>query len=66
MITEEEQEKLEHIINHVSDYFNNISEWEQKFMTDIRNKYERYTLNLRLSPKQWAVLEKIDEKCEKK
>lgn len=39
-----------------------ISEWEEGFMASTEERIEKYGQNTHMSPKQWAVIEKIAEK----
>lgn len=39
-----------------------LSQWETNFVTDQKTRYEEHGAEIRMSPKQWAVLNKIDAK----
>lgn len=39
-----------------------LSTWEQNFVRDQKERYEEHGNQMRLSPKQWNVLNKIDAK----
>ena len=39
-----------------------LSEWEISFCDSLRDRVEQYGARTRISLKQWAVLERIEEK----
>lgn len=41
-----------------------LSEWEQGFIADQQKRYDEYAADIRLSPKQIAVLERIKNKLD--
>lgn len=57
-----EIEYLEEIINARGEAGHLISEWERKFIDDQQSRYEKYAADTKMSPKQWAVLDKIANK----
>lgn len=39
-----------------------ISAWERSFLEDQRKRLEEFGENIRMSPKQWAILDRIAKK----
>lgn len=39
-----------------------LSQWERNFVRDQRERYEEHGAAISMSPKQWAILNKIDAK----
>lgn len=39
-----------------------LSNWEQEFLDSMRDRVERYGVNVLVSDKQWAVIERIQAK----
>ena len=61
-MTEEEHDWLFALLNAVGENSSKLNDWEKGFMTDQQSRYEEYGENMRVSPKQWAVMNKIAEK----
>lgn len=65
-MTDEEIYKLELIINGVKESMDDpnsdVTEWEQNFVIDQEKRYKEWGDRMRLSPKQWEVLNRIYEK----
>jgi hypothetical protein len=36
---------------------------EQRFVADMRERFQQYGKRIRISPKQWRVLEEIETHC---
>lgn len=58
-LTEDEDEKLQHMLGLLEENIKLLSEWEQGFIRDQIKRYEEYRANIRVSPKQWAVINRI-------
>jgi hypothetical protein len=39
-----------------------VTIWEDEFLTDLGERYEKYGLDLRVSDRQWESIEKMAEK----
>lgn len=39
-----------------------LSEWEITFCDSLRDRIQQYGARTRISPKQWAVMERIEQK----
>lgn len=58
-----EQEELLNAIFNEAEGAPSLNDWEKSFLKDNMQRYKEYGAGINLSPKQWAVLEKIKEKC---
>lgn len=54
--------KLELIINGAKDNWDALTEWEQGFLTSTEERYQEYGERVRISVKQWGVLDRIYDK----
>lgn len=58
-LTTEEEDRLIHLLSSLEDNIKLLSDWERGFVIDNVKRYEEHKSNIRLSPKQWAVLERV-------
>ena len=61
-LSEDLEEKFRHAIHTLDDHKNLLSEWERTFLADQLKRYDEYGSNVRLSPKQWAIIDRMMEK----
>lgn len=54
--------KLELIINGAKDNWNELTEWEQGFLVDTEERFKEWGERMRISVKQWGVLDRIYDK----
>ena len=63
-LTQEEEENfcalMEDINNAAATEW---TEWEQQFIKDMNERYEKYGAKIFLSPKQWNVLRRLQDKA---
>ena len=62
-LTPDQEEVLSGILERASN--TKLNEWETKFIGDMTGTYEKVGADMFLSPKQWAALERIDEKVQR-
>lgn len=55
---------LQAIMNQAKDL--QLNEWEAKFVADMLARIEQYQDHVLVSPNQWAIVEKLGAKCNKK
>lgn len=55
--------RLTEILEAAENASGRLSSWENNFIDDTRTRYEEYGPNIKVSSKQWDVLERIYEKC---
>jgi hypothetical protein len=53
---------LEGLLGHVEAHGSKLSAWEAGFMADQRARYEEHGEQMRVSAKQWTVIERIAQK----
>lgn len=64
-LTDEEENRLVHLLSALEENSKLLSDWERSFVADQVKRFEEYKSNIRLSGKQWAVLQRVyDEKIE--
>lgn len=61
-MTDEEEQKLRTYIQTISDARAKLSDWERNFFADQEKRYAEYGAKVFMSPKQWAVLDRVYEK----
>lgn len=54
--------KLELIINGAKDDWDALTEWEQNFLIDTETRFKEWGERMRISVKQWAILDRIYDK----
>jgi hypothetical protein len=54
-------EWLERLLTNALDG-STISEWERSFLKDQAERVEKYRDDVRMSPKQWGVLDRVADK----
>lgn len=66
MITEEHYQQLDKLLKAAVENENELSEWEQGFVSEWCDKIETYSTRVRITDKQQAVLDRIEGKLKKK
>ena len=63
-LSDDQEEKVRWMLSELdSDPARKImNSWEQSFVSDQLKRYDTYGSEMSLSPKQWAILEKLHEK----
>lgn len=61
-LTDDEGEYFERLLDACAANPDKLSAWETSFMEDQRKRWEEYGHGIRLSPKQWGILNRIGEK----
>ncbi len=62
MIDKLEAKRLDWILAKAQSTTEELTEWEQRFVDDMTDKYERRGRSLTVSDKQWDVLDRIRDK----
>ncbi len=63
MIDQREAKRLDWILAKAQTTTEGLTEWEQSFVDDMTERFEKYDRSLTVSEKQWDVLERIAEKA---
>lgn len=61
-LTQEEEERLHNLLQTLEGCTKALSDWERNFLADQSNRYQQYGSKIFMSPKQWAVLQRMYEK----
>lgn len=61
-LTEDQESWLDSFFSLCDTNNSRLSQWEQNFVRDHKERHEEHGVNMRLSPKQWGILNKIDAK----
>lgn len=64
-LTDDQLERLQRILTAAEDNESRLSGNEIKFIADQQKRLEEYGARISLSPKQWAWLTDIEERCNK-
>lgn len=60
-ISENEKITLDDLFERAHAKWDDLNDWEKNFITDQEKRYEEYGSEIRLSPKQWGCLNKIED-----
>jgi hypothetical protein len=62
-LTETQEESLNYIFERVkAGGDSSLTPWEISFVKDLEERYDRWQTNLRVSERQWSVIERIEGK----
>ena len=61
-LTSSEYTKFSKLLVDLVDFEDNMNSWEQNFLKDMISKDEAYGDESYLSPEQWEILFKLEEK----
>lgn len=61
-MTQEQQDWLETFFAQCESNESKLSTWEQGFVRDQKERFEKYEGSMYLSQKQWMILNRIDAK----
>ena len=62
-MTEKEYKRIDWILSKAQIGSSELTEWEIGFVDDMTNQLEKYGLQMRVSDRQWDVLERIAGKA---
>jgi len=57
-----EAKRLDWILSKAQMATEDLTEWEESFVNDMTERFEKYGRSLSVSEKQWDVLERIRDK----
>lgn len=63
MMDQREAKRLDWILAKAQTTTEDLTEWEESFVNDMTERFEKYGLSLTVSERQWDVLERIAEKA---
>ena len=58
----EQKEYLESVVEAFKDDPGHASEWEQGFMADMAERFDKYGADTYVSAKQWKIITRVAEK----
>lgn len=61
-MTDDEFMKVQQTITAAKDNFEDLTEWEQGFMVSTEERVLQYGQDIRMSPKQWGVIDRVYDK----
>lgn len=61
-MTEKECKYMQKIEAEVDKVWDDLTNWEQKFIEETLARFENYGQKTLISPKQWNIIERIGEK----
>jgi len=61
-LTDAECAWLEKLEKAVDEFWNELTEWERRFMEELLERFRRHGDRTRISPKQWDIVTRISEK----
>lgn len=61
-ITKDECIWLDKIKANIDKQWEELNDWEKKFIEDMLARYDQYGQKLMVSPKQWTAITKISDK----
>ena len=66
MITDDHYKELDELLKAAVENEDELSDWENAFVSEWIDKLAVYQTNVRISDKQQAVLDRIEDKLKKK
>ncbi len=61
-MTEKEYKYMQKIEAEVDAAWDDLTDWEHKFIEDILSRFEMYGQRTLISKRQWGIIERIGEK----
>lgn len=61
-MTEKEYSRIDWILAKAQVDLSGLTEWEVGFVDDMTDQLEKYGKNMRVSERQWDILERINDK----
>lgn len=61
-LTSAENDRLADMLAAIEPEMASLSDWERSFIKDQLERHEKYGSGIRISPKQWAVINRVYEK----
>ena len=61
-LTPKERDWLERIEREIDKVWDDLTEWERRFMEELLERFKRYGSATQVSAKQWAIIARISEK----
>ena len=62
MLTQKEFDWMKRLEKAVDQYWDDLTDWEQKFMEDILERFRCWGERIQISKKQWKIITRISEK----
>ena len=53
---------IQRLEKEVDKVWDDLTEWEQRFMEDLLERFRRWGQRTMISPKQWEIITRISEK----
>lgn len=62
-ITKKEFEWLTRLEKEIDKCWDELTEWEQRFMESILERFRRWGAKMKISPKEWDIITRISDKA---
>lgn len=65
MVTDQQYKELDALLKRAVENEDVLNEWENDFVSDLVDKLDDYGTDIRISPKQQEILDRIEGKLDK-
>jgi hypothetical protein len=62
-MTSKELSWLTRLEKEVDKHWDELTEWEQRFMESILERFRRWGMKTKISPKEWGIITRISDKA---
>lgn len=62
MMDEKEYAWLQRLEKGIDAAWDDLTEWEQRFMENLLERFRRWGRKTKVSPKEWGIIARISEK----
>ena len=62
VMDQDEYDELTDILAAAEELDSRLTPWEVTFVTDFQDRVEKWERRVKVSPKQWAILQRIKDK----
>lgn len=62
-LTLEQEEKVRFTLDTIAEHRAQLNDWERGFFDDQVKRFEEFGARMTLTPKQWAILDKMYQKA---
>lgn len=61
-LTSEEEDRMQTYLDTINENTESLTGWETQFISDMTERFEKYSGKMFMSPKQWTVMRRIFNK----
>jgi len=62
-MTQKEFDWLQRLEKNVDAHWDELTAWEQRFTEDLLERFRRWGMKTKISPKEWGIITEISDKA---